>query len=124
MTDKNEARRHPRVKPPAGTVVAWEAGILRTVSHLESLALGGFFIRTPQPPPVRSFLKLLLNAPVVGEVRAQAVVRRVAPGRGMGVEIVAMGQEDRARLSHFLRPLLGAECEASAGRFSMPGGEK
>jgi hypothetical protein len=43
-----------------------------------------------------------------GEVRARAVVRRVTPARGMGIEFIAMTQEDRARLNKALQPMLAA----------------
>ena len=82
------------------------------MSYLESIAVGGMFILTQQPPPIRSMVQVLMDLPL-GEVRARAIVRRIAPQKGMGVEFIAMGQEDRARLSKMLLPLLG-EKSASA----------
>jgi hypothetical protein len=87
--------------------VAWESGTRRAVSYLESVGLGGLFILTRQPAPIRSMVKLLMDVPL-GEVRARAVVRRVTPARGMGIEFIAMTQEDRARLTKTLQPLLVA----------------
>jgi hypothetical protein len=98
-------RKHPRVKAPKGLVVAWQTGSKRKLSYLQSMAMGGLFIGTPNPAPLNSPLKLLLDLPV-GEVNARAIVRHIKPNRGMGVEFVSMGQEDRARLSQMLRPLL------------------
>jgi len=46
-------------------------------------------------------IRLLLDAPE-GEIRARAVVRRATPNKGMGVKIVAMNPEDRARLMRWL----------------------
>lgn len=106
MAKFEKERRHPRVKAPKGLLVAWEAGTRRSVSYLESIALGGFFIRTSQPPPVRSTLRILLELPL-GDVRARAVVRRVAPSKGMGIEFIGMNPEDRARLNKLLRSLSG-----------------
>jgi hypothetical protein len=102
---KEPIRRHPRAKAPKGIIVAWQSGTHRSVSFLESIALGGLFIRTPDPPPVRSLVKLLIDLPM-GEINARAIVRRVAPSKGMGVEIIAMTQESRARLNQLLKPLL------------------
>jgi hypothetical protein len=102
-----ELRRYPRVVPPQGSVVAWQSGTRRAVSYLGSMALGGLFILTRQPPPIRSTMKVLMDLPF-GEVRARAVVRRVAPARGMGIEFIAMTQEDRARLNKALQPMLAA----------------
>jgi hypothetical protein len=105
MVKTDQQRRHPRVKAPKGLLIAWEAGTRRAVSYLESIALGGFFIRTKQPPPVRSALRVLVELPS-GDIRARAVVRRVAPAKGMGIELTAMNPEDRARLNQLLKPLL------------------
>jgi PilZ domain-containing protein len=100
-----ELRRYPRVMPPRTLRVAWQSGTRRAVSYLESMGLGGVFVITRQPVPIRSMVKVLLDLPL-GEVRARAVVRRVAPARGMGIEFIAMTQEDRARLSKTLQPML------------------
>jgi len=54
---------------------------------------------------MRSMVKVLMDLQF-GEVRARAVVRRVTPARGMGLEFVAMTQEDRARLNKALLPML------------------
>ena len=99
----SDKRRHPRALAPKGLLVAWQFGTQRSVSFLNSIGLGGVFIRTPQPAPLQSTLKLLINAPT-GEVEARAVVRSVAE-KGMGVEFVAMPPESRARLAQLLRPL-------------------
>lgn len=85
--------------------MAWQSGTRRAVSCLESIALGGLFVLTRQPAPMRSMVKVLLDLPL-GEVRARAVVRRVTPTRGMGIEFIAMTQEDRARLNKALQPML------------------
>jgi PilZ domain len=103
-----ELRRYPRAVPPRSLVVAWQSGTRRTVSYLESMGLGGLFVATPQPVPIRSMVKVLMDLPF-GEVRARAVVRRVTPARGMGIEFIAMTQEDRARLRKTLQPMLAAE---------------
>ena len=100
-----EQRRYPRVAPPKGSRVAWQSGTRRAVSYLGSMGLGGVFVITGQPVPIRSMVKVLMDLQF-GEVRARAVVRRVTPARGMGLEFVAMTQEDRARLNKALQPML------------------
>ena len=103
-----DLRRYPRVVPPKNLVVAWEAGASRAVSYLESLALGGLFVLTRKPAPLRSMVKILMDLPF-GEVRARAIVRRVMPSHGMAIEFIAMTQEDRARLTKALQPMLAAQ---------------
>jgi PilZ domain len=107
MAATGQTRRHPRVKAPAGMLVGWQVGTQRYVSRLENIALGGLFIRTPNPPPADSLVKVIVSLPLgTGEVQARGVVRRVAPSRGMGVEFTAMNPEDRGRLTGLLKPLL------------------
>jgi len=89
-------------------MVAWQSGTRRAVSSLGSIALGGLFVLTRQPAPIRSMVKLLMDLPF-GEVRARAVVRRVTPALGMGIEFIAMTQEDRARLNKALQPMLAMQ---------------
>lgn len=103
-----EQRRYPRVVPPRNLLVAWQSGTRRAVSYLESIALGGLFVVTRQPAPIRSMVKVLMDLPF-GEVRARAVVRRVMPARGMAIEFIAMTQEDRARLTKALQPMLAVQ---------------
>ena len=49
-------------------------------------------------------IQLLIDIPGNG-VRGRVIVRDIQPGEGMGVGIVAMGQEDRARYFTFLNKL-------------------
>jgi PilZ domain len=103
-------RRYPRVKAPEGTLVGWEVGPKRDVSRPVDIALGGLFIRTPDPPPERSLVKLILSTGNV-EVRARGVVRRVTPRQGIGIEFTSMNPDDRGRLNGLLRPLLERQRE-------------
>jgi len=112
MPETGNTRRHPRVQSPKGLFVAWEAGLQRNVSRMETLSLGGLFIRTSAPPPVGSMIRILIDMPS-GEVRVRAIVRRVAPGLGMGIEFLFMAPEDRARLNHQLK-LLFKQLESPA----------
>lgn len=88
--------------------MAWQSGTRRGVSYLESIGLGGLFVVTRQPAPLRSMVKVLLDLQF-GEVRARAVVRRISPARGMGIEFIAMTQEDRARLNKALQPMFAVQ---------------
>jgi hypothetical protein len=101
LATTNDLRRYPRVPPPKGTVLAWSTVNQRLVSRVENFALGGLFIHIEEPLPLDTNIQLLLDAPE-GEIRARAVVRRTTPKEGMGVKIVAMNPEDRARLMRWL----------------------
>ncbi len=100
----SDLRRYPRFNSPKPTFSAWQSANQRPVSRVESLGLGGLFIRTPEPPPLGTLIQPLLDTSK-GEIRARAEVKNTRPKEGMGVRIVAMEQEDRARLARLLRRL-------------------
>jgi hypothetical protein len=107
LVSSKDQRKYPRVKPPKSFVVAWQSGVTRDVSYVESLGLGGLFVRTKEPVPLRSSVQILMDMPA-GQVRGRAVVRRVQEKRGMAVQIIAMDPEDRARLFRQMREFLSA----------------
>jgi PilZ domain len=100
----SEQRYYPRVKPPKSVLAAWQAGTHRGVSFLESLSVGGVFLRTKESLPLRCLVQILLDLPV-GQVRCRAVVRCVCQN-GFGVQFIAMEPSDRARLFAQMRALL------------------
>jgi PilZ domain len=102
-----DQRRYPRVKPPKGVVVAWQAGTQRGVSFIETLGIGGLFVRTKERVPLRCLVQVLLDLPV-GQVRAKAIVRWVREGHGMAVQFIAMDPTDRARLFQQVNAILTA----------------
>ena len=104
MAEIPDKRRYLRLKFPKQLPVAWKAGTQRDVSLAENLGLGGLFIRTKNPPKAGTTLQLVFNIPD-GEVRVLAVVRNFVAGEGMGVAIVSMDQQYRARLDRWLRKL-------------------
>jgi hypothetical protein len=104
MTSEKKTRRYSRVGLPKGMLVAWEHSGIRQVSRVSVLALGGVFISTPGPPPNGETIRLIFEIPS-GEVRARALVRDSQPGKGMGIEFTAMGQQARARLNQLMKVL-------------------
>jgi hypothetical protein len=85
-------------------LVAWRSGLQRDVSQVESLALGGLFLRTKKKVAIRSLVQILLDMPL-GQVRGRAVVRRCQEQYGIAVQFIAMDPEDRRRLVRQIRDL-------------------
>jgi hypothetical protein len=73
-----------------------------SASRASDLSATGAFINTADPLPSGTMIGIRLEAPG-REISAQAVVRRVIPGEGMGVEFQSMPADDRARLEAMLR---------------------
>jgi PilZ domain len=99
-----ENRQYPRLKPPKSVLAAWRSGMQRDVSNVESLALGGIFLRTKKKVAIRSLVQVLLDMPM-GQVRGRGVVRRHQEHFGIAVQFIAMDPEDRGRLVRQLRDL-------------------
>jgi hypothetical protein len=67
--------------------------------------MGGLFISTPNPAPVGTKLRLAFEVPG-GKVRAEAIVRNIVPGNGIGVEFTRMDLGDKLLLQRLLNRLL------------------
>jgi hypothetical protein len=100
----NDLRRYPRFNPPKPTFSAWQSANQRFVSRVGNLGLGGLFIRTSEPPPPGTSIQLLLDT-AEGKIRARGEVKSAKPKEGMGIKIVAMQQEDRARFVRWIKKL-------------------
>jgi len=98
-------RRYPRIPTPKGIWVSWQHNGLQNVSRVRDLNIGGLFIDTDTPAPVGTTLSLLFSVPE-GEIRSSAVVKNIIPGEGMGVQFVAMTQENAVRLQTLFSRLL------------------
>jgi hypothetical protein len=99
-----ENRQYPRLKPPKNVLAAWRSGMQRDVSYVESIALGGLFLRTKRKVAIRSLVQVLLDLPI-GQVRGRGVVRRHQEHYGIAVQFIAMDPEDRGRLVRQMRDL-------------------
>ena len=99
------------MKAPKSAVVAWKTAERQEVSRVKTIALGGLFIRTKNPPKAGSMIQMLIVTPR-GDLRTRANVRDVIAGEGMGVAIVSMEPEDRGKLERWLKQL--AELEETA----------
>src|SRR6516164_215909 len=98
-------RRYPRVSLPKGMPVTWYGGDLQLLSPVKTLGIGGLFISAPNPPPVGPKLRLAFEVPG-GSVWAEAVVRDLIPGEGLGVEFTRMDLGDKLLLQKLLNRLL------------------
>jgi tetratricopeptide (TPR) repeat protein len=92
--------------------VGWKSAGQNDVSHAGALSLGGVYIHTKNPLTVGSTIELVFSVPN-GYVRARAIVRRTIANKGMGVQFIQMGSEDRSKWNQFLLRQQQAPPEAS-----------
>jgi len=107
MTEEvlRQKRQYPRIALPKGMRVAWHGGDLQLFSRVRTLGMGGLFISASDPPPVGTKLRLSFEVPG-GNVHAEAIVRNIVPGDGMGVEFTKLALKDRILLEKLLKRLL------------------
>jgi hypothetical protein len=68
------------------------------------MSLGGLFVETPTSKGLGSTVKLEFLVQE-GQIRADAVVRRVEPGHGLALRFTAVIDEDRSRLATLMNRL-------------------
>jgi hypothetical protein len=107
MTDEaiHQKRRYARIALPKGMRVAWHGDDLQLFSRVRTLGMGGLFISVANPPAVGAKVRLSFEVPG-GTVHAEAIVRNIVRGEGMGVEFTRLGMKDRILLEKLLKRLL------------------
>ena len=103
--DTVSTRRHARISLPNGMSVSWYGGGVQEISHVKTLGTGGIFLSASIVRPVGTSLTLVFEVPG-GVVLAEAVVRYILPGEGMGVEFTRIGPEAKALLERLMQRLL------------------
>jgi hypothetical protein len=95
-----------RVETPENVYVYWSSAGYDDTSRVRNLSSGGLFVHTRKSRAVgaKTSLHFLVEE---GQIRAEAVVRHLKPGRGLGLEFTAVREEDRQRLADLMKRLRG-----------------
>ena len=100
------SRRHnKRVETPQGVWVLWRCGRTEDTSRVRDLSVGGLFIETLKVCPVDATVELHFLVED-GEVRANATVRYVKAGSGIGLQFKTVRSEDQVRFSTMMKRLI------------------
>jgi PilZ domain len=94
-------RRTSRVETPDGVWVYWGCGRRDDVSRVRNLSPGGLFVETRAANVVGASTKLEFLVQE-GQIRAEAIVRHVDSGRGVGLKFTAIRDEDCPHLAALL----------------------
>src|SRR5260370_25142636 len=87
-----------RVATPGDVYVYWSSLGYGDPSLVRHLSAGGLFVQTRMLRSVGAKTKLHFLVEE-RQIRAEAVVRHVKPGRGLGLQFTAVLEEDRRRLA-------------------------
>jgi hypothetical protein len=93
-----------RVETPAGVWVDWRCAGREDISQVRNMSLGGLFIETPKSRGLGSTVELEFLVQE-GQIRADAVVMRVEPGRGLALKFTAVSDQDSPRLATLMNRL-------------------
>src|SRR5712691_13402945 len=93
-----------RVETHERVWVDFRCGGREDISRGRNLSMGGLFVETPKSMGVGSTAKLEFLVQE-GQIRADAVVRRAEPGRGLGMKFTAVSEENRPRLEALISRL-------------------
>ena len=91
-------RSNSRIETPGGVWVYWLCNGCDETAQVLDVSLGGLFVETAKPRAVGSTAKIDFLVQE-GPIRADAVVRHVEPGCGVGLKLTAVSDGDRP---HFI----------------------
>ena len=97
-------RLNSRIETPEGVWVYWRCNERDETARVRDVSLGGLFVETAKPRPVGLTAKVDFLVQE-GQIRADAVVRHVSPGRGLGLKFTAVSDGDRSRFIALLSRL-------------------
>lgn len=97
-TIDHDRRGQPRITPPKEVRVEYPDHHPR----VRNLSLSGAFIEDPRPIPRGRVIRVKLVIDGEPPILAKAMVRRVEPEVGMGVEFIELSSEDQNRLRQFV----------------------
>jgi PilZ domain-containing protein len=95
-----------RVETWGNVYVYWSSVGYDDTSRVRDLSSGVLFVQTRKSKSVgeKTNLHFLVEE---GQIRAEAVVRHVEPGRGLGLKFTVVLEEDRRRLAGLMKRLRG-----------------
>lgn len=95
-------RIHSRIESVRDVYVYWRSAGHEHLAPVRNLSIGGLFIETDTPTAtgMSADIHFLVQE---GQIRADAVVRHAAAGRGIGLKFTAVRNEDRLRLAELLK---------------------
>ena len=104
-------RHHRRVETPEGVWAIWRCGRTEDTSRVRDLSVGGLFIETRKVCPVGATVELHFLVQD-GEIRANAMVRYVKAGSGLGLQFETVRNEDQTRFARMVKRLMQTESPA------------
>jgi hypothetical protein len=119
MLQKTSYSRRALTRLPASDDiwVCWRCNGRDDVSRVLDISIDGLFIETPHLSVKEDMPAKLDFLVQEGRIKADAVVRHIKRGSGLGLKLVAVGDNDRQRLKALLTRLRSRGAHSSAHPF-------
>lgn len=99
-------RRTSRTEADESVYAFWSCAGRESLSRVRDLGCGGLFVESPLEENIDSPVKLHFLVDE-GQIRANAVVRHVRRGKGLGLKFIAINDQDSQRLAGLIKRLRG-----------------
>jgi len=97
-------RSTSRIETPDGVWAIWRCNDREMISTVRNVSPGGLFVEMASSRPVGAKAEVYFLVPE-GAISAEAIVRHVQPGRGLGLKMTEIRDADRARMVSLMRRL-------------------
>jgi hypothetical protein len=104
--------------------VCWRCNGRDDISRVLDISIDGMFIQTPHLAVKEGMPAKLDFLVQEGRIRADAIVRHVNRGNGLGVKFLAIGDEDRPRLKALMARLRSVPTPPSTHTFRPLGQDR
>jgi len=101
-------RQHKQVETPEGVWASWRCGLTEDTSRVKDLSVRGLFIETSKVCPVDASVEVHFLVED-GMIKANATVRYVKAGIGLGLQFSTVRSEDQARFAAMIKRLVQSE---------------
>ena len=102
-------RTTPRTEVDEGVYAFWSCNGPGDLSRVRNLNMGGIFIETGVTKDVGASVELHFLVSE-GQIHADAVVRHVEPGHGLGLKFTTLDERDRLRFGALMKRLYAVRC--------------
>lgn len=113
-------RRMLRAEAGESVFAFWSCAGRESLSRVRDLSCGGLFVESPLEENIDAPVNLHFLADE-GQIRANAVVRHVRRGKGLGLRFIAINDQDSRRLANLVNRLQSnfeACCAGAVGNFA------
>lgn len=97
-------RSTSRIESPDGVWAIWRCNDREMISAVQNVSPGGLFVEMATLRPVGAKAEVYFLVPE-GAISAEAIVRHVQLGRGLGLKITDIRDADRAHMVSLIRRL-------------------